>query len=178
VLTPGTIKATAFGLAAVMAAVSPLLQGQARNNKPRLVGFPGWPTHYEGRSLTPLPMTDREQAFARGFPGLVGRFSDGKREIIVRFVTEPTRRLHPAADCLRGAGYSVAPRPARREAGAALMSCVAATRHGESLEVCETIRSEARQWPDASSWYWSAMLGGDKGPWWSTVVAEPRPANE
>ena len=78
--------------------------------------FPGWPTHYEGRALTELPLTQRELAFVRDFPGRVGRFSDGRREIIIRWVGAPTRRLHPAADCFRGLGYSMTPMPVRQDA--------------------------------------------------------------
>ena len=141
---------------------------------PAAAGFPGWPSNYEGRPLTPLPLSSREQEFARDFPGLVGRFSDGTREVIVRYVSEPTRHLHPAADCLRGAGYRVTPRPARRDAFGNVMSCQVAVRDGNALNVCEVIRNErGRSWPRASSWYWSAVMGTELGPWWSYVVYEP-----
>jgi hypothetical protein len=39
--------------------------------------FPGWPTQYQGRALTELPLTPREAGFTQDFPGRVGRFSDG-----------------------------------------------------------------------------------------------------
>src|SRR5262244_3280163 len=71
--------------------------------------FPGWPTHYEGRALVELPLTPREATFTQDFPGRVGRFSDGQREIIIRWVGAPTRLLHSAADCFRGSGYAITP---------------------------------------------------------------------
>ncbi len=60
---------------------------------------------------TALPLSDREQRFVSGFPGRIARFTDGKREIIVRWVTRETRMLHPAADCFRGMGYAIRPLP-------------------------------------------------------------------
>ena len=101
----------AFLLAAVAAALAPLLN---RVNDTAMAAdgqFSGWPTRYEGRELTEMALTQREAAFVRDFPGRVGRFSDGGREIIIRWVGAPTRRLHSAADCFRGSGYSIAPMP-------------------------------------------------------------------
>src|SRR6185295_16936285 len=73
----------AFLAAAIVAALMPLV-GTAREQATNAAGdFPGWPTRYEGRALTELPLTEREAAFVRGFPGKVGRFSDGRREIII-----------------------------------------------------------------------------------------------
>jgi len=79
------------------------------------VTFSGWPTEFEGRVLTPLPLTELEQRFGNDFPGKIGRFSDGRREIIIRWVTEATGKLHPASDCFQGIGYSVKPLPLRRD---------------------------------------------------------------
>lgn len=135
--------------------------------------FPGWPASFEGKPLTPLPMTAREAAFARDFPGQIGRFSDGRRELVLRYVTAGTRRLHPASDCYRGLGYAIEPRPLRRGVDGGMMGCFRATKGGESYEVCEGIADASGQtWPDVSAWYWQALLGQTPGPWWSRVVAE------
>ena len=162
---------TAFVLAAIAAALAPLF---ARNSDTAVAkDFPGWPTHYEGRALTELPLTQRELAFVRDFPGRVGRFSDGRSEIVIRWVGAPTRRLHPAADCLRGSGYTITPLPGRTDAAGAAMGCFRA-RHGtERMTVCELIRDQrGASWPDVSAWYWNGMLGASPAPWWSFVVAE------
>ena len=87
-------------------------------------------------------------------------------------VDAPTRRLHSAADCFRGIGYSITPMPVRKNATEA-MSCFRADHAGDALAVCEMIRDERGSvWPDVSAWYWSAMFGASVGPWWSFVVAE------
>jgi hypothetical protein len=163
----------ALALAALLAALAPLLS-QARSRDTVAAGaFPGWPANFEGRPLNPLPLTPREALFVRDFPGRVGRFEDGRREIIVRWVSAATRMLHPAADCFRGIGYAVSPLPARRTTGGEIMSCFRATRGTEAMTVCELIRSPAGEhWPDVSAWYWSALLATSPAPWWSYVVSE------
>jgi hypothetical protein len=163
--------AAALLLAAAAAALAPLLD---RSKATAATGnFPGWPAHYEGRPLSALPLTPREAAFVRDFPGRVGRFSDGRREIIIRWVGAPTRRLHSAADCFRGSGYSVTPLPARRDAAGATMGCFRATLGDTRMTVCEVIRDQhGGSWSDVSAWYWDGMLRSSPPPWWSFVVAE------
>ncbi|MFA5951601.1 MAG: hypothetical protein WC807_15085 [Hyphomicrobium sp.] len=136
-------------------------------------GFPGWPTEHDGRPLQELPLAEREAAFALDFPGRTSRFTDGRREIILRFIVEPTRRLHSASDCLHSIGYSITPLPVRRDAAGRLMGCFRAQGPGGDLSVCELVRDErGGAWPDVSAWYWNALLGYSQGPWWSIVVAE------
>jgi hypothetical protein len=162
-------------IAGLVAGLAPLVGMAREQTPPGSKAFPGWPAQYEGRALTPLPLTEREAGFVRGFPGKVGRFSDGRREIIIRWVSAPTRLLHPSADCFRGSGYSVAPIAVRRDAGGTPMGCFRASRSGgRDFTVCEVIRdSRNESWPDASAWYWNALFGSSNGPWWSFVVAEP-----
>ena len=134
-----------------------------------------WPARFEGRPLTELPLTGRDRRFADDFPGRIGRFSDGRREIIMRLTTQATRRLHPASDCLRAVGFAVEPQPARRGPDGTAWGCFIARKQGAGLTVCEQIRDAGgRTWPDPSSWYWPALTGGSPGPWWSTTIVEPR----
>jgi hypothetical protein len=120
-----------------------------------------------------MPLTRRELAFSGDFPGRIGRFSDGEREIIIRWVGAPTRMLHPAADCFRGIGYSIAPLPAEKDAKGAAMSCFRATHGADDLKICEIIRDTGGEsWPDVSAWYWHALIGATQAPWWSFVVAQ------
>jgi hypothetical protein len=162
-------------VAAAAAALAPLV-ARPGGAAPVAEGtFPGWPTQYEGRALTELPLAQREVAFVRDFPGRVGRFSDGRREIIIRWVGAPTRRLHPAADCFRGSGYGVTPLPVGKDATGAAMGCFRASHGADVLTVCELIRDEhGASWPDVSAWYWNSMLGASPAPWWSFVVAEQK----
>jgi hypothetical protein len=167
------VALAAFLVAVIAAAVAPLFAPGGDTAIAANASFPGWPTTYEGRPLKELPLTAREAAFVRDFPGRVGRFSDGRREIIIRWVGAPTRRLHPSADCFRGSGYSIAPMPVRKDAAGAAMSCFRANHGADTLMVCELIRDERGvSWPDVSAWYWSGMLGTSTAPWWSFVVAE------
>jgi hypothetical protein len=170
-IAPAAILLAAAGAAALAPVVSRSAASTAVSTAE--APFPGWPTHYEGRTLVALPLTPRETAFLRDFPGRVGRFSDGEREIIIRFVGAPSRRLHAAADCFRGSGYSVTPLPARRDASGATMGCFRATLNGASMIVCEVIRDDrGDSWSDVSAWYWDGMLRASPPPWWSFVVAE------
>lgn len=139
--------------------------------------FPGWPDSFEGRPLTSLPLAGREAGFVRGFPGRVGRFSDGRREIVARWVVEPTRRLHPSADCFRGLGYRIAPADSERDALGRRWGAFRAVKGAQTLLVRELIAgADGRSWSDVSSWYWPAALGRAAGPWWAWTVAEPEDA--
>lgn len=168
-----TISSWALALAVVAAATAPLLDRARARSEARDAGFPGWPAQHEGRALSPLPLSAREAAFVNDFPGRVGRFTDGHREIIVRWVGAPTRKLHPASDCLRAVGYAITPIAARTTAAGAPMGCFRAVKGEIAMTVCELVRDErGGHWPDASSWYWHALLARDGGPWWSLTVAE------
>lgn len=167
------IAEAVFLLTVASAALAPLLHRTSDTALADGAKFPGWPTHYEDRVLTEMALTFRELAFVRDFPGRIGRFSDGRREIIIRWVGAPTRRLHSAADCFRGIGYDITPSPAKRNAAGNAMSCFRAKRRAETLSVCEAIRDEqGESWPDVSAWYWNALFGTSRAPWWSFVVAE------
>jgi len=133
--------------------------------------FPGWPTHFETRPLTLLPLTPLEETLQQEFPGRVGRFSDGQREIILRWVTQETRKLHSSSDCFKANGYRIEALPLKRD-GEALWSRFVATRGKVRLEVAERIYTESGgQWSDVSAWYWAAQLGRTHGPWWAVTVA-------
>lgn len=137
------------------------------------VVFPGWPTHFEGRALTQLPLSERERRFGDDFPGRIARFTDGRREVIIRFVTDATRKLHPASDCFSGIGYSVRPLPLRVDDAGARWGSFTAERGGEKFRVYERIYADAGDsWEDVSAWYWAVAGGNNPGPWWAVTVAE------
>jgi exosortase/archaeosortase family protein len=163
-----------LSLAAFIAAAGPVIAKETQSPQASVSQeAPAWPLEFEGKPLAELPLTDKERAFAQGFPGRIGRFSDGKREIIIRWVRGATRRLHPASDCFKGLGYSISFQPLKRASDGAAMGCFIARRDGVRLQVCEQVRSEkGAVWSDASSWYWSALWSGAQTPAWSYVVAE------
>jgi hypothetical protein len=161
-------------LAAALAAGAPLARSGTANVG-SVTAFPGWPGTIEGRTITPLPMSSREEAFSSGFPGRIGRFTDGEREIILRWVGGPTRKLHPASECLRAVGYAIEPLPARRTSDGHAMSCFAARKSTGDLTVCERVASTTGEsFADISTWYWKALTGATNAPWLSTTIAERR----
>lgn len=157
-------------LAAALAPV--LLPGKAATASAD-ARFPGFPATYDGQPLSELPLSAKEVAFAADFPGRIGRFTDGRREIIVRYVSTATRKLHPAADCFRGLGYAVTPISMRRNAAGQAMSCFTAKGPGGTYRVCEhLVDGSGNSWPDVGAWYWSALFAASGGGWWSYTVAE------
>jgi hypothetical protein len=169
--------------ACLVAALVPFLP--MRTETQRSLAFPGWPTHFAGRVLQQLPLSVREQRFDTGFPGHVARFTDGQREIILRWVTQETRKLHPSTHCLQGAGYAIQPLPLWTDPVGSRWGCALAQRGTETLRVCERLATQLEPasaadqsaaampgWTDVSSWYWAAFLGKTNGPWWAITVAE------
>jgi hypothetical protein len=162
-----------FVVLLALAAGAPLLPKPALPRFTDGAGFPGWPGTHEGVPLARMSPGPQDAWFARDFPGKVARFAAGDRQVVVRWVSAPTRRLHPASQCFAGAGYSIVPLPMRKSADGALMSCFAARRDAETLEVCEQLRGSAGgSWPDVSAWYWHALAAPAGEAWWSFVVVE------
>lgn len=159
-----------FGLLAASALLVPFLDPAS----PADGGPPApWPARFEGRPVVRLQPAPEDRVLARNFPGHVARFSDGRRQIVLRQVNAPTRRLHPASDCFRAVGYSIGPSPMRVAPGGRPASCFTATRGGRTLRVCEQIiGADGRSWPDIPSWYWPALAGTASGPWLATMTVE------
>lgn len=165
------MKRLFYPILVILAALSPFLHAPAQ--PPAINDFPGWPQQFEGDELTTLPLSERETYFAADFPGKIGRFNAGEREIVVRWVATASRKLHPAADCFQGAGYTVSPLPIRRDHQGAQWGCFSAERQRKSLRICERIYDErGGSWSDTSSWFWDALRGKSSGPWWAVTVAE------
>ncbi len=168
------MRVAIFCAVAVLAALTPVLP-RPETQATRVSTFPGWPEEFDGEKLDRLPPGPQDDWFARDFPGRVARFATADKQVVVRWIDAPTRRLHPASHCFRGAGYAISPRPMRVARRGGGMSCFTATKDGESLEVCEQIRhldedDDGRTWPDVSSWYWSAVTAPAEESWWSYVV--------
>jgi hypothetical protein len=165
-------------IACALAAVAPFIYAQFETPARSAANgvFPGWPSSFEGKPLTRLPLNEMEQKFTTDLPGKFGRFTDGEREIIIRWVTEATRKMHPASDCFQGLGYTVNPLPVRRDKNGSLWSSFAAAKGNKRLIVYEQIHSDAGEtWTDVSAWYWSALRQQDNGSWWAITIAEKQP---
>lgn len=132
-----------------------------------------FPKTFEGKQLKQLDLTEREKLFLQGFPGEIKRFTDGNREVIIRYVSTATRKLHPASDCFEGIGYSVKSLPIRIDENENKWSCFIATKDGENLKVCERIFTiSGDSWTDVSSWYWSALSNTSEKGYWAITFAE------
>lgn len=138
-----------------------------------VVEQPEWPTTLDGTILIPIPLTERDKQYLEDFPGTFARFKNGEREVLIRYVTKPTRKLHPVSDCLRGMGYSVRPIAARLNTDGQILSCVRAEGFGSPKRVCEYISDlHKNTFADPSSWFWSSTLGKSKGPWFDISFIE------
>ena len=169
------------GLAAVLlvCAVLPLVRplGAAGVPRPERHALPHeWPHHFEGRALQPLALGLVERRFAQAFPGAIGRFTDGERLLILRFVECPTRMLHPAADCYRGLGYRIEAARLEQDTRQRLWRCFEASRgpgQPTRLRVCERIEDAAGgAFTDTSAWFWAALTERSVGPWQATTRVE------
>jgi len=159
--------------AVFIAAIAPSYFSNAISNGSLSKGFQGWPSEYENKKLTQLPLTEKEQGFVQDFPGSIARFTDGNRELIIRWVKEPTRKLHPAGDCFKGIGYTIKPQPIKVNQNGINMGCFTATKNSEKLNVCEYIVAQnGETWSDVSSWYWGSVFDAEKTGWFSYVIAE------
>jgi exosortase/archaeosortase family protein len=135
-------------------------------------GFPGWPTMLEGLPLQESPLTEREAAFNTAFPGRIARFTSGSRVVIARWVLRPTHRIHSAADCMRYTGWSIRT-DALHTSPEGSWSAFTATRAGTLLRIRERCTgAPGEAWPDVSAWFWAALGGRSRGPWWIITVVE------
>lgn len=166
----GSVMLLVLATACLMAATAPVW---ARQPVRAVYDFPGWPVKVEGRAIRAIALSEDERKFAMDFPGRIGRFTDGSREIILRWVATPTRQLHPAEVCFKGWGYSVEPQPLHRTIDGESWGSFLARRGRETLAVRTCIRdADGKSWPDVSSWYWPSALGRSRGPWLATTIAE------
>jgi len=170
---PAIRSSALFTAACVIAALAPLLSAQPQPPAPS--GFPGWQTHYDGKPLRELPLSSLERRFEENFPGRLGRFSDGEREIVIRWVSRETRKLHPAVDCFRGVGYRVTPQPIEVDPKGERWGSFLAVRGGKTFSVRERVYDGAgNSWTDVSSWYWAALREISPGPWWAVTIAQTK----
>ena len=135
-------------------------------------GASEWPATWDGKPLRPLALSAVEQRFANRLPGQMARLTDGEQVLVLRDVRQPTRMLHPAADCYRGLGYRILQAQLERDAQQRLWRCFVAEREGRQTRVCERIvDAQGQAFTDASSWFWAAQLGQSTGPWQAITTA-------
>jgi exosortase/archaeosortase family protein len=158
-----------IGFAAVMmlGVATIVVSGAAGRTQVEGVRLDPWPATIGGIPLVALPLSKAEQSFARAFPGDVARFACGASEVILRRTTRPTRMMHPAAHCLRAAGFETHSEPLFRDTDGRVWGQLRATRDGRTFRVLERYAdvSETTTATDASAWFWQALASPDDGPW-------------
>ncbi len=162
---------SAYLVLLVVVALLPALFPVRRVKAGAAIPFPGWPM-LEGRMVLPeLPLTEAERGFAQSFPGKMAKFGAGNRQYVVRWITAATRRVHPAEDCFRASGYSIHHEPHCAIGAQDGAGCFTAKHNGTTLSVQERITdSEGHVFSDVSAWYWAAIRGESRGPWWSVTT--------
>ena len=146
-----------------------------------------WPASWEGQALVPAPRGETAEFFTRDFPGEFMEFFSineadaeegyfSETQVLMRFVRNATRRLHPAEDCFRGAGYRITPTPLRADRSGRRWSGFIGEKSGRRVAVRQCIISvpdgdlaaaemSRVSWPDVSSWYWdTARPGAENSP--------------
>ncbi len=161
-----------FALVLGLCALAPCLRQVVASPTGEMAGATEWPATWHGKPLRPLAFSAVEQRFAARFPGRMARLTDGEQVLVLREVRQPTRRLHPAADCYRGLGYRIRQAQLERDAQQGLWRCFVAEREGRPTRVCERIvDAKGQVFTDASSWFWAAQLGQSTGPWLAVTTA-------
>ncbi len=169
---PSTTLSMIFATLCLLSASRPLYMSTfakttADSSSAHATDFPGWARAPIPASLTPLALSPSETHFGQNFPGQIAAFSDGDTTWVVRWITQPTRKLHPAAHCLRASGFTVEPDPILAASDGTHWSASTARRHHESLRVHERIvDADGREFTDVSAWFWTALAGSSRGPWW------------
>ena len=164
-----SILAASFSLVCLLSALRPVLQSQIII---QTVSDEAehWPSYFMGIPLVSIPMSKDEAQFYEGFPGSSAQFQAGSERIILRRVTQATRKLHPASDCFKGMGYAVEEGGLQRDAYERIWNSFSAKRGEELLEVQELIcDEEGNSWSDVSAWYWAVLMKQTAGPWLSYV---------
>ncbi len=143
------------------------------------------PGTFFGRELHPVELTEAEERFYAGFPGIVRKYAIGNgEEVLFRYIERPTRMLHPASECYKAGGAKLTyPGPvdyAVPELSARPLewSRFEADYGNSRYEVHETVLSldGDRSYRDIPEWFWKCAAGGeDEGPW--LAVTRQLPAN-
>jgi exosortase/archaeosortase family protein len=182
-LPPPRCLAATVALAALAAGTAPAWSARMAENaraaraQSAAAAFPGWEAGPVSADWVQKTFGEREARFARDFPGKTAVFTDDAGHTrIVRWLGRPTRRLHPAAYCLRALGYETSPRPILQKPDGSIWSATEARRSGsgQRLLVYERITgADGQAWTDVSAWYWTALFGRARGPWWTVTELAP-----
>ena len=138
--------------------------------------FPGWPELYEGRPWVRITRNDRLSSVLARSTLTTGVFRQEGRWVVLRWIQQVSREVHPAADCFRARGYEVERSRLVRDARGATWSEFGVEREGQRWRVRERLLAEnGSAWTDVSAWYWASVGRSSAGPWWAVTVIEAEP---
>ncbi len=163
-----------FGLACLAAVFSPWVQ--APSSRHPASDFPGFPQSLAGVPLIPRPLSPVETRAAQTVPGRVGRFAWGSGELVLTWLAKPSRSLHPARDCYRGIGATCRALPETLNAAGQAQGRLMVTRKGRQYQIVyeQVIDADGHSYSDVGAWFWAAILGQSRGPWWAIRYAESK----
>ncbi len=135
--------------------------------------FKAWNKVFDGKELKELPLTNNEKYFLKDFPGNISKFTDGKSNIIMRYVETTTRKLHSSSDCYKGIGYKIKYEPIEIDQNGIKWSSFIAIKEKERLKIRERIFNDKNNWTDVSSWYWENVFKSENKSYTAiTVIKE------
>ena len=136
--------------------------------------FPGWPDGFEGRPWTRVRRPEGPATVFSQQTIASAVFRQDERKVVLRWIRNPTRTVHPASDCFRARGYDVERARLVRDASGFTWSEFTVRREGEYWRVRERLFSESGEtWTDVPAWYWSVWRRPGSGPWWAVTAVEP-----
>lgn len=166
------LRAIMFGVACLAAALAPCFRVDAPEPDGH-AQFPGWPATLDGVALVEQPMLPREARFYRDLDGKIGKFSNGERQVVMRWIGSRSRKFHMTGRCYKAVGYETRPVGSRTDVHGRTWGGFEATRRKETQHVYECIFDErGGSWPDEAAWRWASTCGKTSGPWWAITVVE------
>jgi hypothetical protein len=155
------------------AAIAPALRLAVGESMPLSERFPGWPDHWRGQTLRRIKLGDVEGAFVRDFNGPAALFDCGPGRVLLRYTERPTRRLRGALDSLRRDDWKVADLGPHVDGMGAAWASYRADKRWQRILVRECVFDQrGRSWSTPGEWYWAALMGSGRGPWWAVVTME------
>jgi hypothetical protein len=161
-----------YFMTCVLAAIIPFLPVKPVSRQDHGT-FPGWPEQFDGVTLQKLPLSAREEQLAQGFTGRIACFTDGEREIILRWTSLAQKNLSSALDYFKRQHYNVTFRDIWKDPNRVYWRSFDATKTNEHLRVWERIYDAAgNSWTETPTWYWAVLWGKTRGPWWVIAMIE------
>lgn len=130
---------------------------------------------YQGIPVEEVPLSAREKAFAKNFPGHLKVYRIENGTLILRRINQASRMLHPSSHCLQAEGFFISKTSLETGPNGRVFLQYHAARGAEKFLVTENIYNldRTRHWAEVSAWYWHAFLNPQSGPWEAETLILP-----